>query len=116
MSTNLRALCKEALHPCRLQGVLYIEEPVAWGQRHTAGGTAPAQSERQRLMSYWGVKFEQYSTWATRDRPSLAERREHCAQPVNNKEAFCTVVHTRLGSHALTLGAEVDCAGSSLRS
>jgi RAT1-interacting protein len=65
-------------------------------------------------LSYWGVKFEQCSTWPERARPTLEARRARAALPVNNSEAYCTVLRTRLGEHALVLGAEIDCAGAAM--
>ena len=93
------------------QDTIYIEEPTAAAAALRSRG-APAQAERQRLMSYWGVKFEQYCVWPTRERPTLAQRQQHCQTPVNNSEAYCVVLRSRLGAHNLIFGAEVDCAGT----
>ncbi|XP_041363442.1 decapping and exoribonuclease protein-like isoform X3 [Gigantopelta aegis] len=59
-------------------------------------------SDRQDEMCYWGWKFEQY---VTADKP---DGKPNTSQPVNNNEAFCTVVRTRLTSHSLVFGGEVD--------
>lgn len=55
------------------------------------------------LMTYWGFKFEQYAT--ARNGSNQPETDE----PVNNKEAFCSVVTTKLDEHSLLYGGEVDC-------
>lgn len=59
--------------------------------------------KRQREMCYWGFKFETYITAAdvnSRPEPQL---------PVNNNQAFVSVVRTRLKSHTLVFAGEVDC-------
>ncbi|XP_041363441.1 decapping and exoribonuclease protein-like isoform X2 [Gigantopelta aegis] len=61
-----------------------------------------SMSDRQDEMCYWGWKFEQY---VTADKP---DGKPNTSQPVNNNEAFCTVVRTRLTSHSLVFGGEVD--------
>ncbi|XP_029657264.1 decapping and exoribonuclease protein [Octopus sinensis] len=60
-------------------------------------------TDRQREMCYWGVKFEQYLTSATK------ESKPDTTGIVNNCEAFCSVVRTRLKSHSLVFAGEVDC-------
>ncbi|XP_062585389.1 decapping and exoribonuclease protein-like [Saccostrea cucullata] len=59
-------------------------------------------SERQKEMSYWGWKFEQYVTSDKSDGVPNTE------EPVNNCEAFCTVVRSRLEKHSLLFSGEVD--------
>ncbi|KAL8622719.1 hypothetical protein ACOMHN_009353 [Nucella lapillus] len=65
-------------------------------------------TERHREMSYWGWKFEQYVT---------AEQeggRPDTDRPVNTNEGFCSVVRTRLHTHSLVYGGEVDAWDGSL--
>ncbi|XP_062507553.1 decapping and exoribonuclease protein-like isoform X2 [Corticium candelabrum] len=59
------------------------------------------QTERQKLMCYWGRKFEDY---CTEERSSLEVR-----NPVNNMEAFCSVVSTSLDDYRILMAGEVDC-------
>ncbi|XP_056019700.1 decapping and exoribonuclease protein-like isoform X2 [Ostrea edulis] len=59
-------------------------------------------SDRQKEMAYWGWKFEQY---VTADKPDGVPRTE---DPVNNCEAYCTVVRSRLEKHSLLFSGEVD--------
>ncbi|XP_033752993.1 decapping and exoribonuclease protein-like [Pecten maximus] len=62
----------------------------------------------QDEMCYWGWKFEQYVTASspngTPDTESL----------VNTNEGFCSVVRSRLNSHSLVYGGEVDAAVSAV--
>lgn len=64
-------------------------------------------TERDKLMSYWGFKFEQYMTVAEKDG-------EPCVNtPVTSREEFGVVVRSELGVAVgrplkLVYGAEVD--------
>lgn len=62
------------------------------------------RSTMQDEMCYWGWKFEQYVTASsqngTPDTQSL----------VNTNEGFCSVVRSRLNSHSLVYGGEMDAA------
>lgn len=70
-------------------------------------------SDRDKLMSYYGYKFESLSTI---DKPpsqlkgpgdeALQKRK---TAVVNTNIQFCSVFKTKLGSNSLVLGAEVDC-------
>ena len=62
------------------------------------------QSEVQDEMSYWGYKFEDYVT-----SPRDQTKHKDVTLPINNKEAFCSVVRCRLDKNSLVFGAEVDC-------
>uniref|UniRef100_A0A914UKK7 Decapping nuclease n=1 Tax=Plectus sambesii TaxID=2011161 RepID=A0A914UKK7_9BILA len=64
-------------------------------------------SYRQKLMTYWGYKFEQYMTLETAD-----QEKPETDSAVNNFEQFCTVVRSRLGEgpgHRLLFAGETDC-------
>ncbi|KAL3875675.1 hypothetical protein ACJMK2_033604 [Sinanodonta woodiana] len=63
---------------------------------------------RQDEMCCWGWKFEQY---VTADKPDGVP---DVQRPVNNNEAFVTVVRTRLNSHSLVFAGEVDAVDPSL--
>ncbi|XP_013781149.2 decapping and exoribonuclease protein-like [Limulus polyphemus] len=59
-------------------------------------------TERDKLMSSWGYKFEQYMTSGKEDEPP------DLIAPINEKEEYCSVLRTRLNRHSLVYGAEVD--------
>ncbi|KAK3696214.1 hypothetical protein RRG08_027657 [Elysia crispata] len=61
------------------------------------------ETPRQKEMSAWGFKFEQY---VTSDKPHDFP---NINQPVNTNEEFGSVARSRLGVHSLVYGAEVDC-------
>lgn len=64
------------------------------------------RTDFQKEMCYWGWKFEQY---VTADKP---DGKPDTSSAVNNCEAYCTVIRTRLNSHSLFFSGEVDCIGS----
>ncbi|XP_064609120.1 decapping and exoribonuclease protein-like [Liolophura sinensis] len=59
-------------------------------------------TQRQDEMCYWGWKFEQY---LVADSP---KKLPDTTGPVNNCEAYCTVVRSRLTSHSMVFAGEVD--------
>lgn len=61
------------------------------------------EEPRQKEMTYWGLKFEQYVTTDSKDGIPNTEK------PVNSNEAYVTVVRTSLNKHSLVFGGEVDC-------
>lgn len=61
------------------------------------------RSEREKLMCYWGYKFEQYVTADTK------EGVPDTYSPVNNMVDFASVVRARLTTHSLVFGGETDC-------
>uniref|UniRef100_A0A060TD59 Decapping nuclease n=1 Tax=Blastobotrys adeninivorans TaxID=409370 RepID=A0A060TD59_BLAAD len=65
---------------------------------------------RDKMMSYWGYKFEAVSTlrkpWSETTRDEIENRSK---VPVNNIEQYLSIVRTGIGSVRLLLGAEVDC-------
>ncbi|XP_055948080.1 decapping and exoribonuclease protein-like [Argiope bruennichi] len=59
-------------------------------------------TERDKLMSSWGYKFEQYlavDSPSSKPNPSI---------PVNEKEEYCIVLKGRFNNHTLLYSAEVD--------
>ena len=74
------------------------------------------RSEKDKLMCYWGHRFEGFATRARHDpaqRPSPhAPEPSASAHVTNTNVAFCTVVRTKLEKHTLLMGAEIDCIGS----
>ncbi|KAI9099979.1 RAI1 like PD-XK nuclease-domain-containing protein [Phlyctochytrium arcticum] len=91
------------------QGTIYMEEHESDEKRQSNYGS----SERDKLMTYWGYKFESLSTIdkppskiTGSDDPVLKER---LVETVDTNLQFCSVVKTKLGGKTLVLGAEVDC-------
>jgi len=60
------------------------------------------ETDRQRVMSSWGYKFEQYMS---SNSPGEAPNTE---APVNENEEFCCLFRTRVGRVSLVYGAEMD--------
>ncbi|XP_042228671.1 decapping and exoribonuclease protein-like [Homarus americanus] len=71
------------------------ETPEKQSQRENA-------TELQKTMSAWGYKFEQYMTDGSDP-----------TKGVNENEEYCCVIRSRLESHSLVYGAEVDGADPS---
>lgn len=71
--------------------------------------------ERDKVMSYWGYKFEALATlgrpWAETSREEIEGRKDVV---VDNVAEFCTVVRTGVGKTKVVLGAEVDCVSDYL--
>ena len=82
------------------KGTIYISEVETLDARQRRLN----QSERQDEMCYWGYKFEDYVT-----SPRDLRKCKSIDSPINNKEAFCSVVRCRLDKNSLVFGAEVDC-------
>lgn len=60
-------------------------------------------NEREKEMTYWGYKFEQYVTSAKKD------ENPNTSEPVDNHDAFCSVIRSSLKKHQLLYSGEVDC-------
>ncbi len=60
-------------------------------------------TEQDKRMTFGGYKFEQYVV------ASSADTAPDLDSPIDNRESFCSVVRTRLGSHRLLFAGEVDC-------
>jgi len=90
----------------RYKNTIYIEE----SKRKTSDMT-----HREQMMTYWGYKFEELASipkppaTLTQNDPCLRER-ENCI--VNNHVQFCSVFKTKIGSHRIIMGGEVDCLNS----
>ncbi|GIY86647.1 NAD-capped RNA hydrolase DXO1 [Caerostris darwini] len=59
-------------------------------------------TKKEKLMIFWGMKFEKYVTANTPDSEPKS------SEPVNGKEKYFTVLKGRLGKHTLLYSAEVD--------
>ncbi|KAJ3091022.1 decapping endonuclease targeting mRNA [Quaeritorhiza haematococci] len=93
----------------RYKGTIYIEEHETDERKQRKYG----ETDRDKLMTYWGYKFESLSTVSKPpssitgpDDPELLERRR---QPVNTNIQYCSVFNTKLGQNSILMGAEVDC-------
>ncbi|ORY86848.1 RAI1 like PD-XK nuclease-domain-containing protein [Protomyces lactucae-debilis] len=91
-----------------LDGTIYIEEHITDESRlekKKREGDA-----RQRLMSYWGYKYEALATLSKPyDACSRAEIESRDKVQVNTNVQYVSIVRTRLGQCSLLLGGEVDC-------
>ncbi|XP_035828326.1 decapping and exoribonuclease protein isoform X2 [Aplysia californica] len=83
----------------KFRGTYYMCEFETESKKLEKQQTTP----RQEQMCAWGFKFEQY---VVADKSS---ERPDTSKPVNTNEGFCTIVRSRLESHSLVFGAEVDC-------
>jgi RAT1-interacting protein len=114
----------------RFQGTLYMHEPPELKSNDANNGNDTSSGDRRfadrpslgpgrpshHEMMYWGYRFE---TLSTLDRlpseyPTPSSLEEACRhrvdeEVVNTNVQYCSVVKTKLGNHALILGAEVDC-------
>ncbi|KAI7891728.1 RAI1 like PD-XK nuclease-domain-containing protein [Mucor mucedo] len=96
------------LRATRYNGSIYIEEQTTAEKRQEEDKA----SDRQRLMSYWGYRFETLSTLSkaphqvTKGDPELQQR---LVDSANTNIQYCIVVKTRLGKNSILMGAEVDC-------
>ncbi|XP_064489246.1 decapping and exoribonuclease protein-like [Ornithodoros turicata] len=59
-------------------------------------------SAKEERMGYWGYKFEQYMVTDEPGKPPDTEA------VLNEREEYCSVVRTRLNTHSLVFGGEVD--------
>lgn len=69
-------------------------------------------SDKQKLMCYWGYRFETLSTLSkpphkvTKGDIELQQRLKDSA---NTNIQYCILVKTKLGDNSIIMGAEVDC-------
>lgn len=83
----------------KYKGTIYtclFTSPAAMAEEQSRG-------ERENQMSYGGFRFEKYIT-----KPIDATQEPQASSP-DDKTEYCLVVRTRLGSHSLVYGAEMDC-------
>lgn len=96
------------LRATRYNGSIYIEEQVTEEKKNKENQA----SDRQKLMSYWGYRFETLSTVSKppqevrKDDPELKKRLKESA---NTNIQYCILVKTKLGNSSIIMGAEVDC-------
>ncbi|CCE27676.1 uncharacterized protein CPUR_01150 [Claviceps purpurea 20.1] len=103
--------CSFEMNATLYQECLFIEENNAFKiqSRHEQNSRSIRRGPPLEVMQFWGYKFETLSTlprpWGETSRDYI-ESREN--QVVNNKEQYCSVVRTGIGSTVLCLGGEVD--------
>ncbi|XP_022102390.1 decapping and exoribonuclease protein-like [Acanthaster planci] len=83
------------------RGTIYISEVETEEERQRRLG----MNHWEQQCMYGGYKFEQYVT-------SDGKKSPDTSQPVNNIEAFCSVVRSDLGPYKLLYSGEVDCLQS----
>lgn len=88
----------------KFRGTYYLCEFETESKKQQKAETTPQQDE----MCYWGWKFEQFVT------ADQEGGKPDTSSPVNNNEGFCSVVRTRLESHSVVFGGEVDAWDPSL--
>eukprot|EP00123_Amoebidium_parasiticum_P008994 comp19141_c0_seq1/m.21798 comp19141_c0_seq1/g.21798 ORF comp19141_c0_seq1/g.21798 comp19141_c0_seq1/m.21798 type:complete len:414 (-) comp19141_c0_seq1:255-1496(-) len=95
-----------SLAVCLHNGAIYMDELVTdheWKRRESQ------QSDRQQQMCYWGYKFEDYCTTATREEAAQPPKPTDFSAAVNDCLQYCILFRTRLNNNALLMAAEVDC-------
>ncbi|KAH7937423.1 hypothetical protein HPB49_011997 [Dermacentor silvarum] len=88
------------LAACRFRGSIYLCAFETESERKRR--LEDAADPRRDRMSFWGYKFEQYMVSAE------PEGVPDVDAVVNECEEYCIVVRSRLESHSLVFGAEVD--------
>jgi len=86
------------VHVARWRGTMYIMQ-VETAQKKKS---RMEETERQRTMSSWGYKFEQYMS-----SPNPGQEPDTDI-PVNENEEFCCLFRTRVGGVSMVYGAEMD--------
>ncbi|KAI0244027.1 decapping endonuclease targeting mRNA [Massospora cicadina] len=97
----------ECLSATRFKNVLYVNEIKTEEKKAQERN----RSERQKLMCYWGYKFEALST-ICKPKPSDKEEsmrlaRERLHNIVNNHNEHCSVFKSSLDDFRLIMGAEL---------
>jgi RAT1-interacting protein len=92
------------------KGSIYIEEQVT-EQKKAHENQA---SDKQKLMSYWGYRFETLSTISkppreVKDSKGDSELQKRLTESANTNIQYCILVKTKLGNNSIMMGAEVDC-------
>ncbi|KAI8050035.1 RAI1 like PD-XK nuclease-domain-containing protein [Thamnidium elegans] len=92
----------------RYDGSIYLEEQVTEQKKNQENQA----SDKQKLMSYWGYRFETLSTLTKAPREvekSDTELKQRLTESANTNIQYCIVVKTKLGNNSILMGAEVDC-------
>lgn len=73
------------------------------------------RTEKEKLMMYWGVRFETYMTESCHrlsnqeTEPKKKAHREESDIVVNTNKAYCSILRGRVNSHTILFSGEVDC-------
>ncbi|CAK8673529.1 unnamed protein product [Clavelina lepadiformis] len=94
----------------KLENTVYVSEV----ETKAAAQRKASSTEREKLMTYWGVRFEGYMTGRFPKPPeTISVRTPKEETIINTNEAFCSVFRTRVNKrHSVVYGAEVDCCKS----
>ncbi|KAL0146172.1 RAI1 like PD-XK nuclease-domain-containing protein [Mucor lusitanicus] len=96
------------LRATKYNGTIYMEEQVTEKKKNSENQA----SDRQKLMSYWGYRFETLCT-VTKPPHEMtkqdAELQERLTASANTNIQYCILVKTKLGNNSIIMGAEVDC-------
>jgi len=86
----------------RWRGTIYLRQQETEERRRQR----ERETDRQKTMSSWGYKFEQYLTSSTPQAPP------DTSAPVNENEEFCCLFRSKVGGMSLVYGAEMDAYDS----
>ncbi|KAI0091163.1 RAI1 like PD-XK nuclease-domain-containing protein [Irpex rosettiformis] len=110
MTKTLTALYEERdgweLNVMHINNLLYLEEHLSDKRLAEKEDMTPYH----RQLSYYGYSFESFSTSSQPYQPErLPGHPPGWSGDVNTNVQWCSVVKTKLGSHRLLIGGEVDC-------
>ena len=111
----------------KYNGTIYLRQIETEQERQRCLNETP----RDKLMSYWGYKFEDYMTTSSKvdinvitsllhhydviitsliaAPTAIRDSSNGSGDPVNPNIQFATVARTRINTHSIVMGAEVDC-------
>ncbi|CEP09637.1 hypothetical protein [Parasitella parasitica] len=96
------------LRATKHNGTIYIEEQVTEKKKNAENQA----SDRQKLMSYWGYRFETLCTVAKPPHEMTKhdkELQDRLTASANTNVQYCILAKTKLGNNSIIMGAEVDC-------
>lgn len=88
----------------KCNGTIYLRQVETEQEQQRCLNETP----RDKLMTYWGYKFEDYMTTSTAP-TTIRDSSNGSGDPVNPNIQFATVARTRINTHSIVMGAEVDC-------
>jgi RAT1-interacting protein len=91
----------------KYKGTIYFREL----ETEEAVRRKASETDKERRMCYWGVKFEDYLTSSTpvASTRAVSSQRGWKEGPANDKEDYCSVVRTKINQHSIVMAGEVDC-------
>ncbi|KAJ1884747.1 decapping endonuclease targeting mRNA [Kickxella alabastrina] len=87
-------------------GTIYIEDNLS--PEDLKAKSEPVSEMHENLM-YSGYKFETLCVLDKLPPPSTQQLEERLDAVVNTNSEYCSVFRTKLGSHSIISGAEIDC-------